>query len=103
MWERFVKRTLEPVSPWAWVVAGAALLLSWQPARKGLRSLAVTGVKKGIIIGDRLGDLKANWRQAWHEIVAEARNVRNVTEDIKTAATNIEKAAEGVKGILADD
>lgn len=65
MWERFVERTLEHVSPWAWVAAGAALLLSWQPARKGLRSLAVTGVKNGIIIGDRLGDLKANWRQAW--------------------------------------
>ncbi|AOQ22888.1 hypothetical protein [Neomoorella thermoacetica] len=103
MWERFVERTLEHVSPWAWVAAGAALLLSWQPARKGLRSLAVTGVKNGIIIGDRLGDLKANWRQAWQDIVAEARNVRNVTEDIKTAATNIKEAAGEVKEFIADD
>ncbi|WP_158499093.1 hypothetical protein [Neomoorella thermoacetica] len=46
-----------------------------------MRSLAVTGVKNGIVIGDRPGDLKANWRQVWQDIVAEARNVRN--EDIK--------------------
>lgn len=103
MWERFVERTLENVTPWAWAVAGAAVLLSWQPARKGLRSLAVAGVREGMVVSNRLNDLKGNWRQAWHDLVAEARNVAQVTEDVKTAATNIERTADEVKEFIADD
>ncbi|BCV20289.1 hypothetical protein [Moorella sp. Hama-1] len=103
MWERFAERTLENITPWAWAVAGAAVLLSWQPARKGLRSLAVAGVREGMVVSNRLNELKGNWRQAWHDLVAEARNVAQVTEDVKTAATNIERTADEVKEFIADD
>ncbi|MDN5344146.1 MAG: hypothetical protein PWQ18_257 [Clostridia bacterium] len=103
MWGRFIERTLENISPWAWMVAGAAVLLSWQPARKGLRSLALAGVKEGMVISNRLNELKANWRQDWNNIVAEARNVKNITEDVKTAAANIEATAARIKEIGEDD
>jgi len=103
MWERLAERTLEGILPWAWVAAGAAVLLSWQPARKGLRSLALAGVKEGMVINNRLQDLKGNWRQSWQEIVAEARNVKNVTEEVKTAVSNIAETAAKVKKIKGED
>ena len=103
MWSRFVERAVENISPWAWVAAGAAVLLSWQPARKGLRSLALAGVKEGMVISDRLSAMKQGWRQEWQGIMAEVRNVKNVTGDIKTAATNIEATATKVKNIGEED
>ncbi|MGI9862047.1 hypothetical protein SDD30_11780 [Moorella naiadis] len=103
MLARLAERTLENITPWAWAVAGAAVLLSWQPARKGLRSLALAGVREGMVVSNRLNELKGNWRQAWHDLVAEAQNVARVTEDVKAAAANIERTAAEVKEFVADD
>jgi hypothetical protein len=56
-----------------------------------------------MVISDRLSAMKQGWRQEWQGIMAEVRNVKNVTGDIKTAATNIEATATKVKNIGEED